>query len=155
MMIRTLLVVSAAFLFAACDGDNGGSPALQPISYETVAASPYLQVNDPHTQVFRSWNRWEEFWNAHPECDNGCVVPAPYVNFDSSMVAAIFWGLEGFGCVDYTDRVETVTRDDGDTFITLREQPMQMTCDAMTYAYLFLKLDRADGDVVFSGVVPQ
>jgi len=155
MFVRVLAIGIIALFAASCDKDDEGTPNPSPIAYETVSASPYLQVDDPHTQVFRSWNRWSEFWGEHPECDNGCVVPAPYVNFDSSMVVAIFWGLEGFGCVDYTDRLDVVSRKDEDTFIALREQPMQEVCHRMTYAYLFLKIDRADGGVMFTGVVPQ
>lgn len=155
MFVRILAIAIIALFAASCDKEDAGTATPSPISYETVNASPNLQVAEPHTQVFRSWERWAGFWAEHPECDNGCVVPAPYVNFDSSMVVALFWGLEGFGCVDYNDRIEMISRHGEDTFIQLREQPIQEVCHAMTYAYLFLKLDRADGGVMFTGVVPQ
>lgn len=154
MMSKLLAILATAMLLASCDREEGAS-APEQISYETVLTSTLLQVDEPHTQVFRSWQRWENFWAAHPECSNGCVFAPPYVDFDSSMVVAIFWGLEGFGCVDYAERVEAVTRHEDVTVISLREQPQQEVCHAETYAYLFLKLDRTDGNVMFVGAVPQ
>jgi hypothetical protein len=151
----TLLIAIAAFFFVSCDKDSDGPATAEQIAYEEVTTSVHLQVDDPHTEVFRNQSQWNEFWALHPECNSGCVFSPPYVDFDSSTVVGIFWGLEGAIGLDLTQRVEKISRTNDNTFIHLREQsPFVEALPAEGYSYLFLKFERAEGAVLFTGVVP-
>lgn len=151
----TLLIAIAAFFFVSCDRDGDGPATAEQIAYEEVTTSVHLQVDDPHTQVFRNQNQWNEFWALHPECNSGCVFSPPYVDFETRTVVGIFWGLEGWQGIDLTQRVEAISRKDENTFIHLREQPITEALPAEGYSYLFLSFERADGSVMFTGVVPR
>lgn len=155
---RFVLIIAVAVFFAACDRDNETVDPGQPLSYEEVTTSSQLRVSDPDVMVYRSWEQWSAFWADHPECSQGCVFEVPYVDFETQTVAAMFWGLESYGCVDYSERVASVQREGNVTEIELRNQPLDPSrevCFAETYAYLFVKFERADGPVKFTGVVPN
>lgn len=154
-MIRLILILSVAVLFASCDRESGGTVDYEQIPYEFITTSDYLRVDDPHTEVFRSWEQWSAFWAEHPECDNGCVFSPPYVDFDSSLVAAIFWGEEPNIYPQLESRIESVLRGGETTEVKLRVDQSQMVMPAFSYSYLFVKFERADGPVFFTGVIPQ
>ncbi len=156
MFVRVIIVVTLAALITACDQANDGDPIAEPVAYEVMTTSVHLQVEDPHTQVFRNWNEWSAFWAQHPECNSGCVYAPPYVDFETHSVVGVFWGLESHVGQNLAERVESVTRRHEDTFIHLLSgSPTGESLPAFGYADLFLKFEKADGTVQFTGAVPR
>ncbi|MBK6764956.1 MAG: hypothetical protein IPG71_01235 [bacterium] len=153
--IIALWLVATVFAISACDRESENTVTAEPIPYDILTTSVHLEVDDPHTQVFRSWEQWSAFWAEHPECDNGCVFSPPYVDFDSSLVAGIFWGEEPNIYPQIESRIESVLRGGETTVIRLREDQSHMVMPAYWHAYLFITFDRAEGPVNFTGVVPQ
>lgn len=154
-IVTAFLTATLALFFVACDkeADNSSATA-EPIAFEILTTSVHLQVEEPHTEVFRNQNQWNEFWALHPECNSGCVFSPPYVDFDSSLVVGVFWGLESAGGIDYARRIGSVERIGERTTVELVEGPYPLFT-VMSYAYIFLKFERAEGPVEFTGVVPQ
>ncbi|MCB9367277.1 MAG: hypothetical protein H6506_02090 [Calditrichaeota bacterium] len=153
-VIRIFLIASLAGMLVSCD-QGGGDPVVHQVEFQVVTTSVHLQEDSPHTQVFRTWGEWLAFWAEHPECGDSCVASPPYVDFNEEMIAGLFWGLETETGWDLSDRIEAIERSEDNTYVRLREQPMSESFPAEGYAYLFVKFDRADGPVIFTGVVPQ
>lgn len=156
MFSRILISITLALFFVSCDTDESSiTDNGDPIAYEVMNHPYQLRVESGGTLVFRDWNTWYEFWAAHPECGGeGCVNPAPYVDFENETVAAIFWGWEPQGCRDIPARLTAVLRSENETTLDIAPVTDRFGCDVVTFPALFVRFAHASGPVNFTGSVP-
>ena len=136
----------ALVLLAGCN--NSDSDLNRSVTFETIEKDLYSGVDTPQNVVITNINDWKELWD---ETVTWTPDELPFVNFNESMVVAVFMGERisgGFNIevleIKEADNViqviSRVTNPDSSRGVTL----------ALTQPFHMIKINKTSKEIIFS-----
>jgi hypothetical protein len=118
------------------------------VPFDDIGRSSHSGVDTAKDVVVRDAASWIALWSAHA----GAKEPEPKIDFNTSMVVAVFMGTRPNGC--YNVGVTGIERKDGKLVVTKAETTPEslgsaMCTQAITTPAHLVQLDRSDEAVVF------
>ena len=112
----TALFLSFIVILPACAAS--GAMTVTQLKFESIAKSTRSGVREPLQMVVRSPEQWKALWKRHVASDPNSP-PAPAVDFNNNVVAAVFSGEKPTG--GYTVEITAAEKSDGALLIHYRE----------------------------------
>jgi hypothetical protein len=119
-----------------------------PVPFTTIARGADSQVEESRQAVVRTAEEWSKLWSQH-----GGAPSRPAVDFDSSMVLAVFAGTRP--SAGYGVEIIGIEEQKGELVVTWRETgpaPGQMVAQMLTTPFHIVRTARHAGAVRFSRV---
>jgi hypothetical protein len=110
------------------------------VPFQTVAKGSLSGVREPSQVIIRSQAKWLALWHRHTLVDTN-PAPAPVINFDKEIVAAVFLGEKPTG--GYSVEIIRAEQMNGSLLIEYREKsppPSSMTIQALTQPFHIIRL---------------
>lgn len=133
-------------LLAGCSSED--DDLSKSLDFETIEKDSYSGIETSQNVIVSNINDWEELWN---ETVTWTPDERPFVNFNESMVIAVFMGEQTSGGFEIEilelkeadDVIEVVSKftvpDGGSGFTTALTQPFHM-----------IKINKTDKNIIFS-----
>lgn len=132
--------------------ESSGIDATASVPFQTMDQGVYSGIKDAFTDVYRTRQEYEAFWERHGS-DRNPPPNIPLVDFTTRMVAVVFMGSQPTS--GFSVRVTSVEQDEGGelvvNFVTSVPSPTSMQTQALTQPYHIVSVDTTENDVTFEG----
>ncbi len=142
-----LFVVALLMVISGCSAITKKTGSVE---YATIVESGWVRKSEPGTLVLRTQKEWQEFWA--PFVVNEEDIP--YLDFESSVAAAIFWGAGFSGCQSRVEAVDRVELRSDSLIVHIGELPSLGPCKALVTPIQIIRINHPDNPIVFTGQVP-
>lgn len=112
----------------------------------TIGQGTSSGINDEVRQVVSNQGDWEGFWAGHT-ADTTPARPLPAINFDESMVVAVFTGIKPTG--GYSVEIKGVAN--GKVTFETKSPQGGMVTQALTQPFHIVLCPKVDGELEFEG----
>lgn len=130
-------------------GEASESPtSAEELGFETLADGQQSNIQEPCVTVAENRSSWKALWQDHHGASYA-DEERPQVDFDQSVVAAIFKGESSDAC--HGAEVTNVTRDGDDLVVHAVFYVIEgASCaEVITYPYHIVEIERPEGEVTF------